>query len=265
MAERKDQKYFIELGEVFGRLTVIEEDTENSRPGRFWLCMCACGNYVSVAQRKLGTGHTQSCGCHHRDRAREANITHGSSNDRLYSIWSNMKTRCTWTSKPDYKHYGGRGISYHPSFETFEGFLAGIPDGYADHLELDRIDNDGHYEPGNLRWATRVEQMAHTRRSGLIPHPRTGDFCTWREIADDYGLSYSLLYRRVVTGGEDIHRAISRPARYQARLTETVVKDVKRALWSMRKKDVAIWYGVSSAYVSAIANGHIYAEVDELE
>lgn len=262
---RRDQKYFVEIGEVFGRLTVIEEDVDNPRAGRFYLCVCECGNHVSVVQRKLGSGHTQSCGCYARDRAREHATTHGRYHDRLHSIWGNMKTRCTWENKSDYKHYGGRGITYHSSFETFEGFLAGIPYGYADHLELDRIDNDRGYEPGNLRWATRREQMRHTRRTGLIPHPRTGELCTWGEIADDYGLSEQLVYDRVTVYGWDIQRAVGERSRGRNLLTEDIVKDIKRALWSMQKKDVALWYNVSLSTTSAIANGHIYGDVNELE
>lgn len=92
--------------------------------------------------------------------------THGQSSHRLYSVWCSMKNRCGNSNFPMYGYYGGRGVSvcaeWRDSFEEF--FLWAIRTGWQPGLELDRVDNDGNYEPGNCRWATRVQQMANTRK-----------------------------------------------------------------------------------------------------
>lgn len=117
----------------------------------------------------------------------------------LYGTWSAMKTRCNNPNFKHYKYYGGRGITYHPSFETFEGFLDGLPDGYAPGLTLDRIDNEGNYEPGNLRWATRIEQMNNTRKNDL--HTLGSEVRrSTSEIAREYGIGPSTLAARLKLG-----------------------------------------------------------------
>lgn len=84
--------------------------------------------------------------------------THGLSNSRLYSIWQNMKTRCTNPNVDCYQHYGGKGVSICTEWLTFEGFLESLPEGYADNLELDRKDSSGNYGPSNCRWVDRSVQ-----------------------------------------------------------------------------------------------------------
>ena len=89
----------------------------------------------------------------------------GRSRTRLYGIWHGMKARCYRPSHVAYASYGGRGVRVHPAWlASFEAFRRDVGEPLSAIHSLDRIDNDGHYEPGNVRWATPAEQMANRRR-----------------------------------------------------------------------------------------------------
>lgn len=156
------------LGKRFGRLTVVEQATKRSDTHRYWKCQCDCGKVIEVPTTNLNGGKSRSCGCYHRDNLTERNTTHGMTGTRLFNIWCEIRRRCDDDTRENYPRYGGRGIRYHRVFDTFQGFLDNIPEGYADHLTIDRIDVDGDYEPGNLRWATNSEQQRNKRNNHLV-------------------------------------------------------------------------------------------------
>ncbi|NCC20729.1 hypothetical protein EOM33_06860 [Candidatus Saccharibacteria bacterium] len=260
MGKRRDDL----IGQRFGRLVVLGIGECDNRGGVRWRCECDCGNYKDINGYSLTSGATESCGCLRREKMREIKTIHGGYKTPLNRVWATMKQRCTNPGVPVYKNYGGRGIRYHPSFETFEGFLAGIPDGYAPGLELDRIDNDGNYEPGNLRWATRIEQMNNTRRSRRLLHPVTGKEVRIAELSREFNISIVLLHRRLEKG-MSVADACYKPVRAMATpIDDSLARDIKRALWTMTPREVAEWYNVSISIVRNIQNGitHYKLNVD---
>ena len=149
-------------GQKFGKLTALEPDGY-ARTSIRWKCQCECGNFTSVGSSKLTSGHTRSCGClvsEKRAKMNKERATHNATNSRLYRIYYSMRTRCYNPNKKEYSRYGGRGIQvceeWLNDFTAFQSWA--LENGYSDSLSIDRINNDGHYEPSNCRWATAKMQ-----------------------------------------------------------------------------------------------------------
>lgn len=175
----------------YGRLTVVE----NAHGG--WLCRCDCGASVTVKGGHLRQGRVVSCGCYHRERQREVPRVHGMDRTRTHITWINMRQRCRNDGHPSWPNYGGRGITICDRWSTFENFYADMgerPPG----MSIERIDNDGNYEPGNCRWATKPEQSVNKRTNVFIE--RDGATKTLSEWCTELGINYWTAHSRIRRG-----------------------------------------------------------------
>lgn len=196
-------------GRIFGRLTAISPTERRSGGSVIWSCHCQCGNEAFVTSANLKSENTRSCGC----LIGELIATHGATRHgvitREYRTWKAMFTRCRNPHSPHFARYGGRGIEICERWRDYAAFLADIgpcPPGYT----LERINNDGNYEPSNVRWATQSEQMRNTSRTRFLTH-RGVTLCL-SDWATRIGTSYLCLYKRLMMGWS-VERALTTPVR----------------------------------------------------
>lgn len=180
------------IGKRFGRLLVVKEIGLINK-SRHWIVKCDCGTEKDVYQQSLLSGSTTSCGCYRK----EVVTTHGMSKTRIYSVWNNMLTRCHNILTPNYDNYGGRGIGVCDRWKKFENFysdMGDIPDG----MSLDRIDNNGNYEPSNCKWSTPSEQQRNKSNNHLLTV--NGITKTLIEWAIERNLKYTTIIMRLNYG-----------------------------------------------------------------
>lgn len=183
-------------GKKFGKLLVLKSVGLNKNKKMLWLCECECGNTKAIVGTNISSGITKSCGCI------KSRLKHGYSKlegdeKRLYDTWKNMRQRCNNKNAKSYKNYGGRGITVCYEWGNYMNFREwSLNTGYEKTLSIDRINNNGNYEPSNCRWANQSEQAMNTRRNWMVGD--TGltlyDYCIENEI--NYETIITYLYRK---------------------------------------------------------------------
>lgn len=186
------------IGMKVGKLTVIDEAETVVRDGsttKRWYCECECGGSTIATTSDLRSGHTRSCGCYKRQRTGDATRIHGMRHTKIYHTWLDIKNRCHNYRNKSYKNYGARGIAvcdeWRNSFISFYQYVSTLPNFGVDGYSIDRIDNDGNYEPGNVRWASARTQSMNKRNT--IHVSVLGKTTTILDLADETGIKYATL------------------------------------------------------------------------
>ncbi len=187
-------------GQHFGKLTVVGIEHVGVNGAQFWQCDCECGESTVVPHALLVGKGPRSCGC--------IRSKHGLSRTRTYRIWRGMMDRCHNPNSKHFPGWGGRGIKVCDRWKRFRPFLEDMgiaPEG----LQIDRVDNDGDYCPENCRWATRTEQMKHTRQTRSVTFQ--GKTQCLKDWSRELGFSFRALHARL-SRGWSVEEAFTKPA-----------------------------------------------------
>ena len=206
-------------GDRYDMLFVIRR-IDNSKDGHIqYLCQCDCGNYKIVKANNLRNGKTHSCGCLKKKIMADKQYKHGDTgghsgkSSRLYCIWSSMKDRCFRSNFRQWKDYGGRGIKvcdeWRNNYSVFKTWA--LSNGYHEGLTIDRINNDGNYEPCNCRWVTMKEQMNNKNNNHNISY--NGKCQSLTKWAEELGIRRKTLDCRINRYHWPIEKALTTPVR----------------------------------------------------
>lgn len=190
---------FIDLtDQTFNRLTVLHRVENNKREAR-WECRCKCGNITIVTSFRLTSGRTKSCGCLQRELVGNMNKTHGLAGIPEYKIWIGIIQRCTDSNQKSFKNYGGRGITICKKWRNdFMAFYDDIGTKPTPKHTIERIDNNGNYEPSNCKWATCQENTNNKRNNHFITiNNWTLTIAQWARFV---GIKWETLHKRIKLG-----------------------------------------------------------------
>jgi hypothetical protein len=193
-------------GERYARLVIIGYSHVDNRRARHYQVMCDCGIIKTVRGTDIRRGVTVSCGCLRREKS----MIHGKTKTREFRIWAQMRRRCENPNDSSFPRYGGRGIRVCDRWSTFEPFLSDMgtcPPNYS----IDRINNDGNYEPLNCRWANVLEQQNNRRDNHLIEF--RGNRMTLAQWERELGVPPDVLKQRINKCGWSIEKALTHPVR----------------------------------------------------
>ena len=216
MANHNPQEKNSLVGQTVGRLEVLER-VPNPRangpsPNAKWCvayrCRCECGKELVVEKGNLKTGNTISCGCYHSEVTSLQNPNYKKSFPAEYRAWGAMRNRCNNPNNAEYARYGGRGLCVDPAWDDFLIFLMEIGPRPGAEYSVDRIDNSLGYQPGNVRWASKVEQCSNTRRNVYLTfNGRTETVSEWARIT---GITVYALNARLKRNWS-VEKALTRP------------------------------------------------------
>jgi hypothetical protein len=177
----------------------------------YWMAKCECGQERAVDATSLKAGTSTSCGCNPGKRGGVVKHGHAPSTGESpeYVVWAGIKARCTVPTSTSYPNYGGRGISLCDRWSAFENFLEDMGPRPSQSHSIERNDNDGNYEPGNCRWATRIEQANNQRSNRVLEI--SGRSQTVAQWSRESGVAPQLIYHRLKSGWEVERAVMTRP------------------------------------------------------
>jgi hypothetical protein len=196
-------------GALYGRWLVLGYE---GRVGtnHNWLCRCDCGTQKVVQGNNLKSGKSTSCGCFHAEVTAANNKTHGLARTPEHRIWCGMKSRCSLPNRLSWKDYGGRGIKVCKRWQRFENFLSDMGPRPSPKHSIERDDVNGDYEPGNCRWATKLEQANNTRANRYVEF--RGEMMSLSDAARAAGFKPIQVFWRLHEGWS-VDRALHTPLR----------------------------------------------------
>jgi hypothetical protein len=167
--------------QIFDRLTVKNRAPNNRHGQTRWECQCVCGNIITVNSGNLTSGHVKSCGCLNKEIVAKRSFIHGMSNTPEFQTWARMLGRCNNPNNNKFKDYGKRGIKVCEAWEhDFMAFFKHVGPKPSSKHSIDRIENDGNYKPGNVRWATKSVQANNRRTNHTVEiHKWTLSLAQW--------------------------------------------------------------------------------------
>lgn len=185
-------------GQRFGRWSVLSRATPSPRHRTvYWQCRCDCGEIRDVCGSRLRTNKSVSCGCLGRETASAVHSKHGLYGTRTYRIWKGIVQRTTNPKSPDFRRYGGRGITLCPSWRDFSVFFADMGE-CPGELTIERIDNNGPYAPQNCKWASVLEQASNRSVNRFITHD--GKKQSVSQWARELGIKPITIFKRLDAG-----------------------------------------------------------------
>lgn len=194
MSKRFSKEYLDSLiGKKFNMLTIVSYKKKGKNNKNYFVCKCDCGKIKEIRANHILNDNQYSCGC---IKTKYADRTIGNA---IYDTWNRMMHRCYDTNHHKYARYGARGIKVCDEWKNnYDNFYKwSLDNNFQLGLSIDRIDNNGDYEPSNCRWATRKQQMRNTSRNRYITYKgETHSLAEWCEILNvKYGTASTRLHR----------------------------------------------------------------------
>lgn len=188
-------------GQTFGRLTVLSLSGKTRNNASIWLCKCACGKTKNIIGNSLKRGASKTCGCGIGSSSRVCKFIHGGGGTKLYGRWKAMIQRCRPSHHACRKNYTILGIKVCERWRDFENFRSDMGPGFQEDLDLDRINNEGNYEPGNCRWVLpKINARNRSTNHWLEINGVRKSMAEWAEISN---IPYEALRYRVRRGDRE--------------------------------------------------------------
>lgn len=257
--EKPTDRRFIDMeGRKLGRITVGRY-CGRCLSGSRWECHCECGRVYITSYAVLKNPTNRSCGCYHDEVCGKATITHGMSRTPEFEIWLGIKDRCFCTTDHAYGDYGGRGITMHPTWvESFEQFYKDVGPRPSPQHTIDRYpNNNGNYEPGNVRWATKKQQANNRRSNRMITV--NGVTKTLMQWGESTGFGWGVIKRRLDMGWDE-ESAVTTPVRVP-KLPTGVTRSASRFRARLSKRHFQKDVGYFDTIEEAVA-AHKQAELE---